>query len=741
MTENRPRYWLHKFVLVVSYIALVCMAAEAHTANVIAAAAFIAGGTVLLLLLPGRFLRIPALHRPTWRQAAVILLFCIGFFFQFRRNWLFVPKLKPLIDRFGPWWAVMINALAVIGAAAMLPFLWTLLEDGRRLLERITTASVSGEKSAGKVPLGWVKAGLALVIFTLQLTILQTGVVSFPQNLYQIKPSSYFINIGLLLMVSLALAIILQRRRLALLASSVIFSLWGIANHYVTLFHGSPLMLSEFVNAGAAMNVLSDYSITLAEIPWHILGLTVILFCLVRAFWIADGSAGPFRWYVPLARIGLLAALTAAAWGILLGPNAKNVISWSPARGISKSGFFACLVQNGDHTLHPIRRPEGYDAAQLPEAEIVTDDPSVIHPDIILILNEAFCDLDYYTPIRADSDYLAPFYETKNAVFGHSVAPTIGGGTNNSEFELLTAGSFYLMQAVSPFTYLDFTKINCTVVDYLERLGYTTCGIHLRNRTNYNRHEAYPAIGFDQIYLGTKITGDHYGNRSGLDSAYYDFLIRQYESYRDDTPRFLYMLTYQNHGGYDQNDASLDTVHTGSDLGDSTQAVNEYLTSMAMSAEAFRDLIGYLSDVDRPVILCMVGDHAPSIISRIPAEKERSSYQSQLDRRVIPYVIWSNYGADLSACPEFTNTFGLVPEVLRAAGLPLTSFYRAILEMKEEYPVLVSNGLFMSADGTVGAYDPADPAFRSISEYLYMEYNAMTAGDDYREELFLPQLP
>ena len=232
---------------------------------------------------------------------------------------------------------------------------------------------------------------------------------------------------------------------------------------------------------------------------------------------------------------------------------------------------------------------------------------------------------------------------------------------------------------------------------------------------------------------------NRHGNRASLDLVYYSHLIESYETLSTDGPLFMYMLTYQNHGGYDKNDASLDTVHTGSDLGESTQSVNEFLTSMAMSAEAFRDLVAYFSTVDRPVILCMVGDHAPSIISQIPAEKERSSAREQLDKRVIPYVIWSNYGADLSACPEYTSTFGLMPEVLRAAGLPLTPFFRAVLEMKEEYPVFVSNGLVMSADGSILSYGPEDPAFRSVTEYLYMEYNAMTALEDYREELFLPE--
>ncbi len=740
MAEKKPRYWLHKFILVLSWCALVCVVMRAHKSSVVTAAMFLAAGCVLLLLIPGRLLSIPTDRRPSWKQIVLIALFAIGFFFQFRGNWLSVSKLRRVILRLGPWWPVLINALAVLGTAATLPLLWKLIEEGRRVFERIRAAGAAGEERVGKVPMRWFRPALAALILCLQLHILQTGVVPFPQNLYQITFSYYLVNIGILLAVSLALVIFLQRWSLAMLVSSVIFSVWGVANHYVTLFHGSPLMLSEFKSAGAAMDVIGDYRITFRQIPWFILALVCVLFYVVGVFRAADSKKKPFRWPVLAARAGVLAALTAAAWAILLRPGANQVLSWSYARGVSKSGFLACLVQDEEHALHPVRRPAGYDASLLPEAETVADDPSAVHPDIILILNEAFCDLDYYTPMRADSDYLAPFYETEGAVFGHSVSPSIGGGTNNSEFELLTAGSFYLMQAPAPFTYLDFTRINCSSVEYLERLGYTTFGCHLRGRTNYNRHVAYPALGFDQIQLGgVYTTEDRYGNRAGLDSEYYRYLISRYEAYTDDAPRFMYMLTYQNHGGYDKNDPSFDTVHTGSDLGESTQPVNEFLTSMAMSAEAFRDLVAYFSTVDRPVILCMVGDHAPSIISQIPAEQERSSAREQLDKRVIPYVIWSNYGADLSACPEYTSTFGLMPEVLRAAGLPLTPFYRAVLDMKEEFPVFVSSGLVMGADGTIRSYDPEDPAFRSVTEYLYMEYNAMTTPEDYREELFLPK--
>ena len=37
-----------------------------------------------------------------------------------------------------------------------------------------------------------------------------------------------------------------------------------------------------------------------------------------------------------------------------------------------------------------------------------------------------------------------------------------------------------------------------------------------------------------------------------------------------DGPRFMYMLTFQNHGGYEKNDDSLDVIHVSEDFGDLT---------------------------------------------------------------------------------------------------------------------------------------------------------------------------
>ena len=68
-------------------------------------------------------------------------------------------------------------------------------------------------------------------------------------------------------------------------------------------------------------------------------------------------------------------------------------------------------------------------------------------------------------------------------------------------------------------------------------------------------------MGFDHVYLGSDSFSEtnYNGKRPVLDKDDYNGMISLYEK-DTDGPRFYFLLTYQNHGGYEQNDAAMDAV-------------------------------------------------------------------------------------------------------------------------------------------------------------------------------------
>ena len=201
-------------------------------------------------------------------------------------------------------------------------------------------------------------------------------------------------------------------------------------------------------------------------------------------------------------------------------------------------------------------------------------------------------------------------------------------------------------------------------------------------------------------------------------------------------PRFVYLLTFQNHGGYEQNDASLDTVLVQNDFGNLTDDLDEYLSSLELSAKAFRELTEYYAESDRKVIICMVGDHSPSFITSLPQRRGMSFEEVEIVKRLVPYVIWSNYGAEIPSYSKYASMVDLLPMVMEAAGLPLPPFYRYILDLHAYYPVRTANGLYMDVEGNYGSIFDDPQAQERMAVYYNMEYNSMTNDGGYRSELF-----
>ena len=733
--------WLHKLLLMVSYSAIVCLTVQFRTHLIPAILRDYFTYLVLILLIPNRFIRISLSPKPNWWQITVMGLFTALFFFSFRSNWIAFWKFKPLIERFGKWWPVIIYAVDIFGIIFSLPLQWKLVHIGRAFLERLQKASEDNEERLRKIPMRVIHAAFILLIVFLQFYIMQYSLIHFPKLTFGMVRKYYVLNIVVILSVSLALVLILQRWRYALLASTILFIAWGFSNHYVLLLHGSPLYLAELANTKTAFEVVANYNISLGEIPWSVVALSFYTCVILHTFWIMDRRYGTLNWKIAIARILLLSAFSYPIYTILLAKNAKTINGARPTYYASRYGFVCVAAADAAKSMHPIIEPEGYSPDKLPEAVPVEAVVSSDYPDIILILNETFCDLDYYTTIDADWDYLEPFYGIDGAFYGHAAAPAVGGGTNNSEYELLTGFPFYLVASYAPFNYLNFDKINSNAVQYLKRLGYYSAGMHYFNRENYHRSTAYPALGFDDCVLGPPehLPDVAYGHRGHPDSVYYQLLEGYYNAYPADQPRFIYMLTFQNHGGYNKNDAFLDTVHVRANYGLINDYLDEYLTSMSQSAEAFAELIDYYSKVDRHVIICMVGDHAPNFIQQMDSDKTWTGSMESIAQHIVPYVVWSNYGLDVSGCSEYISIFGLVPQLVSVAGLPEAQYYRAVNDMVEDFPIFLSNGLYMDAEGATGHYKAGDLRYDEITACLYMGYNSLIHGDDFVEALYLPQ--
>lgn len=553
------------------------------------------------------------------------------------------------------------------------------------------------------------------------------------------------VDLALVFIVDLVFLLITRRWYRAYILGNIFFFIWSIANHYTFLFSGDVLTITALLSAGTAFDVLGGYRIVpdaviIATVAAFVLNMAMVLF--LRHL---SKKAIPWKrlWLVLAAAIVLSGC---AVGSVQLLQNLDATVWWTSRTDINQYGYPIYFLRQAFRAVNVFQRPDGYSDREM---EALAEEyasqgragAAEQLPDIILILNETFYDLQLYTDVDADVPYLETYYSMENAVRGYAAIPVTGGGTNRAEYELLTSNSMFLLASQAPFNNVDMSRAN-SVVRYLKGLGYHSWGVHSASRSNYNRGTAYPALGFDETRFNDDFHSESYGDRPQTDAANYQDMFSWYQSSveEDGAPQLMYLLTFQNHGGYEQNDSELDTVHTGRDFGDLTDDVDEFLSTIKLSDAALDQLLTYFNDQDRPVIVCMVGDHAPSFARSLPSYEDMTGEEQIVALRSTPFFIWANdaFGPIETADNVVLSVTDLVPRVLDIAGLPLSPYYQYLLDLSETIPLRLANGWHRTADGETGWFSEDDGQYGLLSPYYFMEYNNLQKPSDRFQALFDP---
>ena len=581
------------------------------------------------------------------------------------------------------------------------------------------------------------------------MVMLESSCISNRDELYQYL---YRIDIRYVILNYLTLGIfwvlffvIGRRAWIADMLCAMLFGGLAIANHYVISFHTMPLSFLLINNFTTAMNVISGYKFNLSLPVILILAALVVLLgiCLMvrRKERTAAGKPAGRRSFRMVRDLLLILMSAGVLYFGYFSPDPikpKKTIGWLWNEAYNTYGYLPCSIESLVQLLTVTNEPEGYSLEALDRIEIPhRESGAETLPDIILILNESFYDLRQITDVETDVPYLETIETRENLLSGYAVVPGAGGSTNSAEYELLTSNSMWLMPGVTPFNTMNLQDAN-SVVAHRSGLGYSTLACHPEPSANYSRVMAYPHLGFLKAYFEPDFEDpEYYADRVlETDACTYRNLIRWYEAQSEDQPRFLYALTLQNHGSWDVNPEEADIVHVKNNFGDYTDRINEYLSCISLSDRAFGELTDYFSGVERPVVVCMVGDHAPSFAASV-ADPALTPEEKELNVRKVPLLIWANY--DLPAAGLGTMSMNyVIPSLLEIAGAPLTPYYSYMLQLKEQIPILTAYGSYYDAQGNLYTYDSDDGgAYESaVNDYFYLEYHNLQK--DRRQSLFQP---
>ena len=256
-----------------------------------------------------------------------------------------------------------------------------------------------------------------------------------------------------------------------------------------------------------------------------------------------------------------------------------------------------------------------------------------------MVMNESLADMRV-----GRTDYTANELEfwnslIRNTVHGNLFVSTRGGGTSNTEFETLTGNSMAFLPAGSaPYVNLIRQPV-FSLAHYFQNAGYQTAGLHLMDRSNYNRNTIYPLLGLSSFWALEDYDSVDALRGYATDRDDYQKLIALEESMAN-APRFLFNVTIQNHGGYSAPGDTPITVDL-SHYGDYPEA-ELYLSLVTLSDEALKELIDHYQQVDESTMIIVYGDHQPALGDDTD-EWLFGSNAGPLSMFETPFLIWTNY--------------------------------------------------------------------------------------------------
>lgn len=611
------------------------------------------------------------------------------------------------------------------------------------------------------------KSTVIHIVLPLLLALAAAFVGWFQLELSDAVPAAYLaaqwpvyapLNALTALCVTLLLYALTGRWSRATGLSGAVLTVLALVNYYTRDLHGSAVMPEDVLNLSTAAEVMGSYTL---QITGTVVAIVLLYLPVLLAAWLqARLCADLPKRAAPKARAARYAGCAAGIFAILyagyfapFAPLPRSDAGWTWQTAYYRHGFLASSVETCRLLGNAVIQPAGYDEAALPDIAAAAERPSAEtddRPDILLILSESLYDFSLVTDLQADTELMPVINALPNAVRGHTVSANVGGGTNVTEYEMLTSNSPMLVPTVTPFNGLDFSDAN-SVVGYLKSLGYTTMAAHPYAASNYNRDVVWQQLGFDETHFMQDFpTQETYGARPyQTDSATYRDWQALYEAMPADKPRFSFLVSIQTHGDYTMNDDTQTLIHAAADYGAFDHTMDEYLSCVRMSDAAFGELCEYFTDLyartGRKVIVAMAGDHAPSFVAHVSDPALGQGDELTLLQRSTPFVIWANYPlphADAAQNPaDPLNRMDMVmltPTLLEQAGLPLSDYYRYLLTLKDTAPVVTGTEDYTLPDGTAAAFGEDAARDALVRGYFDLEYNNIGTRANRVQTIFEP---
>ncbi|WP_334136617.1 LTA synthase family protein [Muricomes intestini] len=461
---------------------------------------------------------------------------------------------------------------------------------------------------------------------------------------YMVGTPKVFLFNTFLIFATFSIVFLVRRRVFARILLSVFWLFIGICNGYLLLKRVTPFNAQDLKVLSDALELTGNYFSPFELILLAIGVAAVVLW--VFSMWRRGGQyTGKMHRIISLLGvvfwIGAYVVLTNVAIDNRVVSNYFGNIAFA----YEDYGFPYCFTASIFDT--GISEPAGYSKDTMrkisnngditkSETEMSEDEL----PNIIFVQLES-----YFDPTEVEwlhfSEDPTPNLRKMCQEFssGYFKVPSVGAGTANTEFEVLTGMN---MRYFGPgeYPYKTYVKTNTmeSAATALESLGYGAEAIHNNGGNFYSRAQVFNHMGFDHF------TSKEFMNilqTTPKGWATDDILIPNILESMDTTTQqdFVFTVSVQGHGDYPTEKMIENPEIVVSGVEDEGKRNSwEYYVNEVHEMDKFAgNLIKEIQKRGEPTVVVFYGDHLPTMGLEAKDMKSRYLYNTN-------YVIWDNIG-------------------------------------------------------------------------------------------------
>lgn len=455
-----------------------------------------------------------------------------------------------------------------------------------------------------------------------------------------------FLYNAFMIFITFSVVYLFKRRVFVRIIISVLWMVLGIANGYMLMKRVTPFNAQDLKMAKDATALINNY-FNGFELIILAVGIVAVIIWII-SMW-KRGGQYEGKLHRVWALIGII--ICAVSYGVISDLAVeKRVVSTyfgNIAFAYEDYGLPYCFMASLFNT--GINEPNDYNEETIAEisnnGEITKSETGLLDeekPNIIFIQLESYFDVDeaeFFTTSQDPCPNLHEMYHNYSS--GYFKVPSVGAGTANTEFEVLTGMNMrYFGPGEYPYKTVLKNQTCESAATALAALGYGTHGLHNNGGNFYSRAKVYNNIGFD-TFTSKEFMNILQTTENGW--AKDDILIQHILEAMDTTEQqdFVFGVSVQGHGDYPEEKVLENPTITIEGIEDEGLKNKwEYYVNQVYEMDQFAgNLVKAIEERGEPTVIVFYGDHLPTMGLKAEDLKGRYLYNTN-------YVIWDNIGLE-----------------------------------------------------------------------------------------------